>query len=162
MENLPQLRRVVRHLRFQHHVGAMKGDDARFIPALDKGKQVHPGVPKINVHQVGPATLEQVGEQLVLSPIDDRRLALDKFEPAVAKRIRTRCRDQLNVVERKPIRVLHLLRHHESLHIAEGGDLPVDVEHLRFKKSCAVTCDDQFRHNNRGTPSRLRPKVGNS
>ena len=96
----------------------MEGHDAGLVPALDERQQMHPGMTKVNVHQISTAPLEQVGEQLIFAPIDDRRLALDKFQPAMSKRISARLRDQFNVAEGKQIAVLFLLRHDEGVHVA--------------------------------------------
>jgi hypothetical protein len=88
---------------------------------------------------------------LIFAPVNDWRLAFDKFEPAVPEGIHPRRRDHFDVVKGETVAVLHLLRHDEGLHIAEGRNLPVNVEHFRFEKCCAVTCYDQFRHDKRGT-----------
>jgi hypothetical protein len=85
MKDSPQLPGVVGAFRFQHHIGAMEGNNARLGPAADEGQQMHAGVAKINVHEIGPAAFEQIGQELVFAPVNDRRLPLDKLEPAVPK-----------------------------------------------------------------------------
>jgi len=111
---------------------------------------MHPGVAKINVHQIGAAAFQQAGEKLVLAAIDNRGAPFHEFQPAMPKGIKMRHRDELDVIERKPVGVLHFLRHDEGADLAQARDLPVNMKHLRLQKCCAVTCDDQFRHKKLG------------
>src|SRR4029079_15515602 len=117
------------------------------------GQQVDASVSKINVHDIRTTAFQQVGQELIFPAINDRRPTLHKLQPSVPNRIETRCGNELDIVERKTFGVLDFLRHDEGTHIAQTGYLPVDVKHLRFEESCAVTGDDQFRHKKWGTGS---------
>ena len=52
LEKLLQLFRILGNIFLQRDIGAVERNDARFIPALDEGQQMHTGVAKINMHQI--------------------------------------------------------------------------------------------------------------
>jgi hypothetical protein len=120
MKDFSQLRCVIWVFYLQHHIRTVERNDARFIPALNEGEQVNPSVAEINMHQIGTAPSEQIGEQLVFTAINDRWLALHEFQPAMAEQILAGRRDKLDILKRKPVGVLHLLRHDEGLHIPQA------------------------------------------
>ena len=58
VEQLFQLRSVIADIFFLVHIGAVKRDDTRLVPALDERQEMHASVPEINVHQVSAAAFE--------------------------------------------------------------------------------------------------------
>src|ERR1051326_1651430 len=66
-------------------------------------------------------------------------------------------------VEWKTDGVFTFLRNDDRLNTMESGDLPVNVQHLRFKKRRAVKCDDgtRFRRVQR-LDSNIKPGRANS
>src|SRR5262249_19136417 len=53
--------------------------------------------------------------------------------------------DDVNSPERKALGILAFLRNHHRSASFQTGDLPVDMQHLRFEKRCAITSDNRAR-----------------
>src|ERR1051325_7430091 len=133
-EQAAQLSAIVRDLFLDRDIRAMKRNNARLVPLLDERQEVHSGVSKINVHDIGPAPVQKRGEHLVFAAINNRRLAFDEFEIAVPQQVHARLWDDLDLTERKTLRVLHFFRDDKSADTAQRFDLAVNVQHLRLQK----------------------------
>src|SRR6266478_2332017 len=53
--------------------------------------------------------------------------------------------DDVDLIERKQVRIFTLLRDHDWVKAAEAGYLPVDVQHLRLEKGRAIKGGDRAR-----------------
>src|SRR5205807_8836285 len=65
-------------------------------------------------------------------------------KPKTPEEMDGRLTDDLDPVERKFLGVFALLRDDDRLDPPQGGDLSVDMQHLRLKKGRAVKSDDRF------------------
>jgi hypothetical protein len=54
----PQFCRIILDLGFVRNVSAMERDHAWLVPLLDKRKQVHAGMAKIDMHKIGAVPLQ--------------------------------------------------------------------------------------------------------
>jgi len=52
--------------------------------------------------------------------------------------------DDVDLIERKQVRIFTLLRDHDWVKAAEAGYLPVDVQHLRLEKGRAIKGGDRL------------------
>ena len=52
--------------------------------------------------------------------------------------------DDIDLIERKQVRIFTLLRDHDWVKAAEAGYLPVDVQHLRLEKRRAIKGGDRL------------------
>src|SRR5947207_3556071 len=64
-------------------------------------------------------------------------------KPETQPKVHRRFSDDVDLIERKLLRILALLRDDNWLDPAKSGDLPVDVQHLRLEKSRAVKGGDR-------------------
>ena len=137
----------------------MKRDQVRFVLCVDEWQQMHIGMSKIDVHHIGTAPAENGNEHLIFAAINERRAAFDELHPPVAEQIAVWPRNSFDVVKAKASGVLDLLCHDEGLGASKRCYLPVDVQHLRLQKGCAITGNDTFSHGRRLSVGELAPLV---
>ena len=53
-------------------------------------------------------------------------------KPEAAQEVKSRPRNDVDLIDRKPGGILPFLRNHQRPEPLQAGNLPVDVEHLRF------------------------------
>src|SRR5205814_10065869 len=124
----------------------MERDHARFIPFFDERKQVHASVAKINMHQISAAPRQERSQHPVFSSIDLRRTPFNELEPSVAQKIHPLLWNNFDIGKRKPLCVLQLLGHNESVNPTQRFYLPVNVQHFRLEKARAIARYDSFTH----------------
>src|SRR5206468_6834469 len=78
--------------------------------------------------------------------VNDGGPSREVLQIAVPNRIARRVFDQLDVVERKQLRVLHCLGHNKRAVALERRDLAIDVQHLALQERGAVTRYDVLWH----------------
>lgn len=90
---------------------------------------MHAGVAEVDVQQIGLASGQQPGQHAVFAPIDDRRLFADIFQPESTDEVRADA-GAISTWEGEAFRALPLLADDERAEAAQGGHLPVNVEHF--------------------------------
>ena len=130
--------------QIDEHVGAVKGNDARFAPRADERQQMHGDVPEIDMEQLCVRFFEDALQLLDFAsrnlPGNVAQLAI----PNASQKMRGWLRNDDDVVEREAFRFFTLLRDDDWADAFECGDLPVDVQHLRLQERRAVRRDDRW------------------
>src|SRR5689334_9934453 len=127
----------------------MKRDHAWLVPLLDKRKQVHTGMAKINMHEIGAMPFQQRVKRLIFPPVNNWRSTCHEFQPPMHEKACAALRNNLDVIKRKPLRILDLLGNNKGIYSAQRLYLPVDVQHLRLKKAGAIARYNPFPHTQR-------------
>ena len=98
-----------------------------------------------NVQKLRVGALESREQPVPFARRDLPRLIVQLSKPKPPQKMSRRFRNDLDLIKWKLGGVLALLRDDEGPHALERGDLPVDVQHLRFEKRRAITGDDRMR-----------------
>src|SRR6266581_4671041 len=64
-------------------------------------------------------------------------------EPIAPQKMRRRLGNNMDGLKRIALRILAFLRNHYQSASFQTGDLPVDMQHLRFEKRGAITSDNR-------------------
>ena len=127
----------------------MKRYHARLVPLLDEREQVHAGMSKIDMHQIGAMPLQQRIKRLILASIDNGRAPLHEFQPAVYQQICAPLRYNFYSGKRKSFRILDLFCDNEGIDAPQRFHLPVNMQHLRLQKAGAIARYDPPAHRTR-------------
>ncbi len=101
------------------HVSPVERNYAWFIPFLNEREQVHAGMAKIDMHEIGAMPLQQRIQRLILAPINNGRTPLHEFQPAVHQKVRAPLWNNFDIGEWKSFGILDLLGHHEGVDAAQ-------------------------------------------
>src|SRR5207253_1075760 len=66
-------------------------------------------------------------------------------KPEASQKMCCRFSDNIDRLEREEIGVLTLLRDDNRADACQSGNLPIDMQHLRLEKCCAVRCNSRPR-----------------
>ena len=120
-------------------VHSVEGDDAGAVPFEDEGEEMDAGVSKVDVEEMGGASAEDFEDLLKFAPVIDRWESTEVFEPESFEEIFPGFWDFLDGIERKLGCVGALPGEHEGVVAPQACHLAVDVAHLGFEESGAVT-----------------------
>src|SRR3954454_23715079 len=126
---------------------------------------------EIDVQQPRSVAIEHLHQTHGFAPGNHPRRIAELTKPNTPQGSRRRLGTNCQLLERKLIRVLSLLRDDDRPDTAERRDLPIDVEHLRLEKcrairgdyrtlSCVARAVSRAGQNRR--PNRMMPFVGKS
>ena len=104
---------------------------------------MHSDVAKVNVQKTR-ARFTQNAEQLPQFRIRNLPWLITQLsKPKPAEEMRWRLRSDVNWLKRIPVCILTFLRYDDWSASFQAGDLPVDMQHLRFEKRRAITSDNR-------------------
>ena len=103
---------------------------------------MHRDMTEINVEQarVGPG--QDLHQRFELDARDLPWLVEQLPKPEAPQKVRSGFVHNIDRIEWENIDVLAFLRDYNRPNALEGGDLPVDVQHLRLQECRTIRCDD--------------------
>jgi len=120
---------------------------------------MHPGIAKINVDQSWISPDQNPSEGVVLAPVNQRGLVPHILKVSSEQRVSWRRCQQLNIRKGKTISVLSIFRDDEGVEPVQTNKLPVDVQHLGFKKKSAEAGYEWFFGTESGTGHKKSAKL---
>src|ERR1700730_1599207 len=108
---------------------------------------MHGDVTEIDVQQLRVRPVQNSAQSVDLDARNLPRPVEQLPEPKPAQEMSGRFTDQGNRLKREEFVIFPVLRYNDRPDALERGNLPVDVQHLRFEKGCAIRCDNRPRFN---------------
>ncbi len=119
----------------------MKRNHSGFRPGPNQRQKMDRDVTEKNVQKLRAFPVQNRGDRPYFPHRQLPGLVANLPKPEAPQKMSGRFLDNLDFLERKLFRILPFLRDHDRLHALETGDLPIDVQHLRLEKGCAVKRD---------------------
>jgi len=144
------------------HIRAMERNDSWIRPGSNQRQKMDGDVSEENVEQSRVFTLEDLDDRPQFAGGKLPRPVANLSKPETPEKMRGRLPDDVDLIKWKFFGIFPLLRNYDRPNTAKSGELPVNVQHFRFKERRAIERDDRarFRRAQR-LESNIKPKRAN-
>jgi hypothetical protein len=126
------------------NVHSMKRNHARTIPSFNKWKQMNPGIPEVDMHEIRIPTQQHAPNYFEFASIHQSGSPRQIFQAPAPEWTDFRPLEQLKIWKGIEFRIFAKFGYDKALNPLQRGDLTKDVEHLHLEKIGAKTGNYRF------------------